>query len=103
MACSDYTYWTDALEQWAFQDAILCPYQTTMDSLLFGLLVVGSINMALYAKQESVLLPLVVTMLTGSILLVEVAGVFTALVRVGLLFLVGLGPVLLLRRAEGMR
>lgn len=99
--CDQYSGdWIQAWSEFAFREAVVCPYTTNFGGLFVGLIVIGSINAALYAKQESVLLPTVVTLLTGGAWLSQVSGVMSSVVVLMLLFTLGIGPVLVLRRLE---
>jgi len=101
MACTDYTWLIDALHQGQFRDAFLCPYQTTMGGTAFAAFVLlGVINMPIYIKQGSALGPFVLTLLIGGLVFTQIAALGQALLTVLILFVVGLGPVLVLRRVQ---
>jgi len=101
-ACGDYDTYFDMWKAFAFRDAIACPFADSVGALFTGLVIVGSVNTALYAKQESVILPLVTTLLTGGATLTMVSSIANGLVIVVLLLAFGIGPVLLIRRGEGL-
>lgn len=103
MACTDYNSYIEMWSNWAFRDAILCTYGDTFGSLLLpALLVVGAINFGYYAKQESVGMPLVVTLLTGGFFLSQSDPILIQMVRVVAVIIFGLMPVFVLRKAEGL-
>lgn len=101
MACTDYDLWREALEQEAFRDAILCPYQTSLTGVFFAMVAYGTITTALYIRTRSVLLPTVLTIVVGGTVMTEIAAPAVALFTVVLLFIVSLGPIILIRRLEG--
>lgn len=102
MACSDWNgNWYEALSNFAFRDAVLCPYQDTMGQAVFASMVVlGIINMPIYVRTQSAIIPIIITTAISGIVLVELAANAQTLVLVGLLMAIGLGPVLVLRRIQ---
>lgn len=101
MACKDYTWLIDALHHGMFRDAFLCPFQTTMGGTAFAAFVMlGVINMPIYIKQGSALGPFVLTLLIGGLVFTQIAALGQALLTVLILFVVGLGPILVLRRVQ---
>lgn len=99
MACTDWDgVYLDALKDGAFQDAILCPYQDNMGGVVFALFVYGAIGTAIYVRTDSIIIPFVLVLLTGGIVMTEVASIAVGLVITMLLFVVGIGPILLLKR-----
>lgn len=99
MACGDYEYFVDAIKQEAFRDALLCPYQESMTGVVFAMIAYGTITTSLYIRTRSVLLPTVLTVVIGGITVTQIAAPAVALFTVVLLFIVGLAPVALIRRA----
>lgn len=104
MACKDYNTWMGIIEAFhneAFRDAFLCPFQTTMGGTAFAAFVLlGVINMPIYIKQGSALGPFVLTLLIGGLVFTQIAAVGQALLTVIVLFVIGLGPILVLRRIQ---
>lgn len=102
MACTDYDgHFIDALDAgtMAVRDAVLCPYQMSMGGVVFATLVVmGVINMPIYIRTQSVIIPFVVTTVLAGIVLSQTAAMMQGLVVVVALFVLGLGPVLVLKR-----
>ncbi|GAA0305490.1 hypothetical protein [Halarchaeum salinum] len=104
MACAAYDgRWLRAImgEEMHVRDLVLCGYQSQIGGPFFAALVLlGMINLPIYIRTQSALLPTVVTLIVGGVLLVEVGSIAQALLVVMLLFGLGLGPVLLLRRVQ---
>lgn len=102
MACSDYNgKWWEALSDEMMRDAVLCPWQAEVGGAVFATIVlIGIVNLPIYIRQESAIMPTVITVIVGGILLVEMAAMGQALFIVTLLFTLGLGPVLVLRRIQ---
>lgn len=101
MACKDHSRWIDALDAgtMAVRDAVLCPYQESIGGIVFATVVMlGVINVPIYVRQESPLIPMVITLSLAGIWVTEAAGIAQTLVGVVVLLGIGLGPVLLLRR-----
>jgi hypothetical protein len=101
MACPDDGNLT---EPWQvpidLQEAVACPYTTGVGPLLaFGMVLIA-VNTALYIRQERALLPIVTTLLSGGAWLELGPASLTNATQAGLLILLGVLPVLLLRRLE---
>jgi hypothetical protein len=79
-------------------DAMFSVYQDSMGGAVFGLLVWGGTATTLYVRQESIILPLVLTLILGGIVITQVPSPAVALFVVVLLFVGGLGPVFILKR-----
>lgn len=102
MACSDYNGdFLEAMLQEEFRDAILCPYQTNIGGALFAMIIYGAITSHIYIRTESVLIPLILTILVGGIALTQIPSSATALLTFALLMFGGIVPVLLIRRLVG--
>jgi hypothetical protein len=82
----------------AIMDAMFSVYQGQMGGLVWGLLVWGGTSMMLYARQDSIIIPLSLTLLLGGIVITTVPSVAVALFVVVLLFVGGIGPILVLKR-----
>lgn len=106
MACSSYTgamKWVEAIHQEAFRDFILCPWQDTMGGPAFAAFVVlGLINLPIYNRTGSALIPFVLTLVIGGVVLTQMAALSQSLVITVVLLVIGLGPVLVLRRVQGI-
>lgn len=103
--CSSYNGdWIQPWVDFAFQDAILCPFAAQFGGLeVFALLFIGGINLGLYGKQETVLLPLVNSFLVGGFFVSQATSVYSQALTIAVVFLVGVAPVLVARRLEVLR
>jgi len=101
MACEDYDVLMDALKQQAIQDAVFCTYQNNMSDVLFALMAFGTVTTAMYIRTRSVLLPTVVTVLVGGSALTGVAAPGVSIFTAVLLLIVGMAPVIVIRRLAG--
>lgn len=101
--CADYaannTYpWIEALSDWAFADAILCPFQTTIGGPQFATLIIGVVGMAYMIRQGSLGIAAVVMVVAGGVFISQVAAPAVGIITVVVLTLLGLIPVLVVRR-----
>lgn len=102
MACSDWSgNWYEALSNFAFRDAALCPYQESLGGVVFAsILIIGVVNLPIYIRQQSAIIPIIITTSVGGIVLVELSANAQTLVLVTLLMVISLGPILVLRRIQ---
>lgn len=104
LACSDYsTINASLISDENFQDAVICAYTVKQGLTLPGfaaIIMLGIINLPVYITQESVMGPFVLTLIVGGVLLSSVAGFVQGLAVVLILFVLGLGPVLVFRRLD---
>lgn len=99
MACSDYNGdFLEALLSEEFRDAVLCPYQEAMGGPLFALVIYSSILSHIYIRTESVLIPVVLSILTGGIASAYVSPIGTQVLTFLLLFVGGVVPVMVIKR-----
>lgn len=99
MSCTDWSGdYLDALAEFAFRDALLCPYQTTMGGPEFATLILGAIGIAYMIRQGSIVIPVVIMVTTGGAFMSQVAGIAVGFVTVVVLGILGLAPVLVLRK-----
>lgn len=92
---------TNTLEAEHFLDAAVCPYADIMTLPIFGAVVMlGVFNIPIYVRQESALMPFVISVLVGGVILSATNSMFQALVTLVILFAIGLGPVLLLMQMQ---
>lgn len=99
MSCTDWNGdYLEALSQFAFRDAILCPYQTTIGGPEFATLIFGAIGMSYMIRQGSLVIPVIIMVATGGAFMTQVAGIAVGFVTVTVLTILGLAPVLVLRR-----
>lgn len=84
-----------------FFDAAVCPYADLMTLPIFAaFFFVGVVNVPIYIRQESIVTPFVITMVAGGVVLTFMAGILQTIATAVVLFTLGLGPVLLIRRAQ---
>lgn len=98
MACDQYATLIDALEAFAFHDAVACYYTNTAGTMVTGMMTFGAVALALGFRTGGISAPAVLTLLTGAVLLPFLPGAAMQITTIILLFAIGVGPVLLLRR-----
>lgn len=98
MACSDWATGIEALRNFAFHDAVACKYTETAGTLFTGMMTFGVVNLALYIRTGGITMPVVLTLLVGGIVLPFLPGGAATIAALTLLFAIGVGPVLFLRR-----
>lgn len=92
---------SNTLEEEHFFDAALCPYVDLMTLPIFAaFFFVGVVNIPIYVRQESIVTPFVITLIAGGVILTFVAGILQTIAVSVILFTIGLGPVLLIRRTQ---
>jgi hypothetical protein len=79
-------------------DAMFSVYQGQMGGLAWGLLVWGGTASMLYVRQNSIIIPLSLTLILGGIVITTIPSVAVGLFVVVLLFVGGIGPILILKR-----
>lgn len=108
LACGDYAN-ADAINVSTtignenFRDAVICSYTIKQGLTLPGfaaIVLVGVVNLPIYIRQESALIPFVLTLILGGVLLDSATGFVQGMGTLLVLLLFGLGPVLLLRRVD---
>lgn len=87
-----------ALGEFAYRDAILCPYQMNIGGPEFATLILGAIGMSFMIKQDSPAIAAVVGIIFGGVFMTQIVGIASTIMTVLILTMVGIGPVLLLRR-----
>lgn len=98
MACSDWADGVEALQNYAFADAVSCFYTDQAGTAATGMLTFGAVSVAFYVRTGGITMPVILTLILGSILLPLLPGAATQIAGMILLFAVGIGPVLMLRR-----
>lgn len=98
MSCDQWNTLIDALQNFAFHDAIACKYTNEVGTLVTGMFVFGPINVAIYVRSGGITLPIVLTLILGGITLPLMPGSASAIALVILLVGIGVGPPLMLRR-----
>jgi len=80
-------------------DAVFAVYQDSqMGAATFGLLVWGGTSISLYIRQESIVIPVALTLLLGTIVITTIPSPAVALFVTVLLLVGGIAPLLILRR-----
>lgn len=99
MACSDYQDPIEAITQVNPVDAALCPWDASVGLVVFSTLVVmGVINIPIYLRQDSAVTPVMLTLIISGLVLSFTASMAQGIVAAALLLVLGIGPVLVLRR-----
>lgn len=94
---------TNTLEKMRLRDAVVCSYAVEggLTVPIFGAaIMLGVFNLPIYIKQESAAVPFVVSLIIGGIILTTVASIAQAIAVSLILFGIGLGPILVLKRLE---
>lgn len=98
-ACSQWNGdYIEALRNYAFGDAFVCPYWDTVGQLATGLLVWGGISLAIYIKTGSIIIPYILLLLLGGVVLQQVASVAVTISGVIVLAVLGGVPTYLIWR-----
>lgn len=100
MSCTDHASALEAMQSWAFRDAVLCPYQESMTGVVFGTIIWGAVMIHLYVRTGSALLPYSLSVLLGSLVLSQTIAGSAQLVGALVVLMFGAIPVLLLRRLQ---
>lgn len=100
MPCSDYnTYW-EFLYNFQFYDAVYCLFTGEVGLYLAPLIIFGSLGVAFYMYADSLIMPLVLSMILGGVIVVQLPPGPVRLIGVTVLFGVGFGGYLIVRRLE---
>jgi hypothetical protein len=75
----------DYLLNWQFFKAATCVYANPIGLLVVGMIFYGSVAVPIYLRQNSVVIPTVLLLLTGGAVMSQVAAPVTALVTIMLL------------------
>lgn len=81
----------DALIDGKFFDAMVCPHSEIMGLVVFAMLLYGSIGVALYLFTGNAVLPLVLTLILGSVVVANLPGPAAQFVGVVALLLIAAG------------
>lgn len=104
LACADHEVINASLlSDASFKDAVVCAYtvRSGLTMPVFGAIVMlGIFNLPIYIRQESVLIPFVLSMVLSGILLSSVSNILQGILIVVVLLVIGVGPILLLKRAD---
>ena len=101
MACGQYPslwqYWING----QFFDAVNCPFETGLGPLVWGLMVVGGIGLYLTIVTESLIVPLVLFIIIGSVVVVALPAVGIQLAGIVLLLGLAVAGYFLVLRSRG--
>lgn len=87
MSCAQYQ--GDLIAAWLdgqYVDAIICPYDAQIGTLTVGMLIFGGVMTALYIRTQSFVLPLVVSVLGGTVAVSRLPSMYQQVVGMSLLF-----------------
>lgn len=89
-ACSEWGGdYTQALQEFAFGDALVCPFWDQIGQLATGLLVWGAIASAIYVKTGSVMIPYVLLLLLGGAVVSQIASIGVTMASIIILGVLG--------------
>lgn len=89
------------LENQRFFDAAVCPGADVLTLPIFGAMVlVGVVNIPIYIQTRSALIPFVLTLVIGGVAYTAAAGIMQAISVTVVLFVIGIGPILVLRQVQ---
>jgi hypothetical protein len=103
MACSDYASWSEFIAQGQFFDALICPFVDSMGVALAGLMVFGTIGLALYIYSGGIELPLVVGIIVGAGVVTQVPAIASQIVGIVLVLGIALAGYVLIMRLNASR
>lgn len=89
MSCAEYE--GNLIQAWmdgSWQAAATCPFDNSIGALTFGFLMYGGFMTALYVRTQSMVIPLVVTVLGGTVAISRLPS--AALQLVGMVLMLGL-------------
>lgn len=81
----------DTLLAGKFFDAVVCPYSESIGLIVFALAVYGAVGLSLYIYSGNAVLPLVLTLILGSVVVTQLPGPAVQIVGVFVLLLLGAG------------
>lgn len=81
----------DALISGRFFDAMVCPHSEILTLVVFGLLVYGAVGGSIYLYTGNAVLPLVLTLILGSVVVVNLPGPALQVLGVFALLLIAAG------------
>lgn len=102
MACTDYTAYWEFWRHGQFFDAVSCPFVEALGGPLFAMLVFGPALLGMYIYSGSIILPLVLTLILGSVVVVQLPSVALQLFGIVILLSIAGAGYLLVQRSEGL-
>ena len=104
MACGDYATYAEFIREGQMFDALYCPFGDQLGGTLFALMVFGAIGMSLYIYSGSVVLPLVLFLIVGSVIIVQLPSAAVQLVGIVILLgITGIGYLMVQRTRRTVR
>jgi hypothetical protein len=83
--CDSSMSFIDYLLDWQFFKAATCVYANPIGFLIVGMIFYGSVAVPIYLRQNSIVIPTVLLLLTGGVVMSQVAAPVTTLVTIMLL------------------
>lgn len=90
--------YTDAAVNGSFWLAFGCPYEDQVGQIVFPTMVFGAIGLAMYIYTGSIIIPLVLAILVGSVILVQVSAVSVQLMGIVVILVMTAGLWILYQR-----
>lgn len=100
MPCSDYSNYYEFLVEGQIFDAIYCPFGDVLGGALFALIFFGGIILATYVYSDSVALPLSLTVILGSVVVVQLPSAAVQLIAATLLLGLTASGYILIQRSS---
>lgn len=103
MSCAEYS--DSLIQAWlegSWQAAATCPYDSQIGFLAFGLMIYGSVMTGLYVRTQSLVLPMVVTVMGGTLAVSRLPSAAHQLVGMVLLSGFAVGAYLIYARAQNI-
>lgn len=83
--CVEGASFIDNMLAWRFFEAATCVYANPIGFLLVGMIAYGAVSVPIYLRTNSVVIPTVLLLLTGGVVMSQVAAPVTALATITLL------------------
>lgn len=102
--CDPYTggNLTGALMSGNYTDAVVCPYDLQVGPIVFGLIVYGSVMTALYIRTQSIVVPMVVTILAGTVAISRIPSQAAQLMAITLMLGLTIAMYVVYQRVQTM-
>lgn len=91
-----------ALVDGKLMEAVVCPYDMQFGALTFGLFIYGTVMTALYVRTQSVVVPIVVTMVAGTVAISRVPSRAIQILALAMLLGISVAVLWLINRAQTM-
>jgi hypothetical protein len=103
MACGDYGAYQEFWINGQFFDAVFCPFGDVLGGVGFALFVFGAIGLSLYIYSGSVVMPLVLTLILGSVVVTQLPSIAAQLVGAVVLLGIAIAGYLIVIRSHRLR